>query len=137
MQFFRDTHIDFMRYRRFWIGVSALVLIGTWVLVLVPVAISLLYRRRTQPLRPMDRYYLAFCNRMAGLNIERRAGETPGQFADRVCLAVPGLTAQVRHITRLYDELAYVGSTGDAAARDRLLRRLSVAVRTFRPRRAR
>ena len=26
MEFFRDTHIDFMKYRRFWIGVSLLVL---------------------------------------------------------------------------------------------------------------
>jgi preprotein translocase subunit SecF len=41
MQFFRDTHIDFMRYRRFWVGVSALILIGTWVLVFVGSGLNL------------------------------------------------------------------------------------------------
>lgn len=33
MEFFRDINIDFMRYRRFWAAVSALLLIGTAVLV--------------------------------------------------------------------------------------------------------
>jgi preprotein translocase subunit SecF len=35
MEFFRDTNIDFMRYRRFWAGVSVVLLLGTvgWVVV--------------------------------------------------------------------------------------------------------
>ena len=28
MQFFRDTNIDFMRHRRFWISVSAILFVG-------------------------------------------------------------------------------------------------------------
>jgi len=34
MQFFRDTHIDFMRHRRLWLSVSA-------VLIVVPVVLAI------------------------------------------------------------------------------------------------
>jgi preprotein translocase subunit SecF len=35
MEFFRDTKIDFMRYRRIWVSVSALLLVGTLGLVAI------------------------------------------------------------------------------------------------------
>ena len=41
MQFFLDTKIDFMRYRRLWVGVSVSILVGTWVLVFVGSGLNL------------------------------------------------------------------------------------------------
>jgi transglutaminase-like putative cysteine protease len=111
----------------------AAALIGTWVLVLAPVAVSLLYRRRTHPMKAMDKYYLGFCKRLGDLELGRAPGETPGEYAQRVESAAPELAGQVREITGIYNELAY--AEGGPEAREELLLRLRRAVRTFRPRR--
>jgi len=84
-----------------------LVLLGSGVLVLVPVALSLLLQRRPPPRDPCDRLYLAFCERLAALGVARRAGEPPGAYADRVCQALPALAEPVRRITREYEHQAY------------------------------
>ncbi len=84
-----------------------LVLIGTWVLVLLPVALSLLRRRETRPVPVIDSYYLQFCERMAPLGFVRSPGETPAEYAARICRAVPSIAGEVREITRLYSEQAY------------------------------
>ena len=111
----------------------ATALIGTWILVLAPVAVSLLYRRRTHPMKAMDRYYLGFCKRLADLELGRAPGETLVEYAQRVERAAPEIAGQVREITDIYNELAY--GEGVPEARDELLLRLQRAVRTFRPRR--
>ncbi|MDX1734663.1 MAG: transglutaminase domain-containing protein, partial [Halioglobus sp.] len=108
------------------------VFLGTWAIVLIPVAIGLLRRGAVHPLRPVDAHYLAFCRRLEAVGIVRQAGETPAQFALRVRGVRPDLAAQMAHITDLYNRQSYLppgAVTGDTA--DELER----AVKAFRPRR--
>ena len=107
-----------------------LVLIGTWLLVLVPVAFSLLRGRKSHRALAHDRYYLQFCERLAPLGFVRNPGETASSFAGRVCRALPAMAEEVREITGLYSELAYAAQSGPD---DPTLLRLKRAVASFRP----
>ncbi len=107
--------------------------IGSWVLVLTPVAISLLRRRSTREINPLDKYYLVFCERMGEIGLARDPGETPGQYYARVREEVPEKAEQVEHITGLYNELAYAGP-GRA---EKLLSEFIEAVSSFKPDRRR
>jgi transglutaminase-like putative cysteine protease len=92
-------------------------LLGSWALVLIPVAIALFFKRDTHPVSPLNKYYRTYCERMARLGLKRRPGETPGQFALRAMRALPGYSDQVARITGLYNDLAYATSaaSGDVA----------------------
>ena len=111
----------------------AAVLLGGWALVLIPVTISLLRRRDTHQLSPMDKQYLKFCNRLAGVGIEREPGETPGQLSYRARQTMPALSSRIDQITSLYTELAYSEQEGSAERKTELLRQFTAAVRGFRP----
>ena len=115
----------------------AAVLIGSWALVLIPVAISLLRKRDTHQLSRLDKYYLLFCDRLAGAGVERLPAETPQQFLARAGQALPGLLPQLERITSLYTDLAYAGNGAEAGTEreDALLREFIAAVGKFRPRR--
>ncbi|MBP6681873.1 MAG: DUF3488 domain-containing transglutaminase family protein [Halioglobus sp.] len=106
-----------------------LLLFGTWVLVLVPVAWSLLRRRGAAAKRPCDLYYLQFCERMAAVGFVRAPGEAAADYAARIARAVPSIAGEVREITRLYSELAYGARESDPQS----LSQLKGAVATFRP----
>lgn len=108
----------------------AAVLIGSWVLVLIPVAFLLFRRREVRELPEVDRLYLQFCSRLAKAGVVRETGETPQQFARRASRALPAFAPAVADITRRYTELAYaaVGADVEGAAA------LRSAVRDFRPR---
>ncbi|CAA0118469.1 Protein-glutamine gamma-glutamyltransferase [Halioglobus japonicus] len=112
--------------------VFATLLLGSWALVLVPVAISLFFKRATHPVSPLDKYYRIFCDRMAGLGLVRSPGETPGQFAHRAIEALPGFKEELLQITGLYDDLAYAGVKDKAE-----LTQFTRAVNKFRPDRRR
>jgi protein-glutamine gamma-glutamyltransferase len=49
----------------------ATLLLGSWALVLIPVAISLFLKRDTNPVSPLAKYYRLFCDRMARLGLKR------------------------------------------------------------------
>ncbi len=115
--------------------VIATVLLGSWVLVLVPVSISLFRKRATRQVSPLDKYYLKFCERLARLDLVRSAGETPGQFFLRAEAALPAYAGQMRNITRLYNELAYAGSADGDGSATRTLDTFTRAVKRFRPNR--
>ena len=112
--------------------VFATLLLGSWALVLVPVAISLFLKRDTHPVSQLDKYYRLFCERMAGLGLERAPGEPPGQFAQRAIAALPGFREELERITGLYDDLAYAGVKGETD-----LVQFTRAVKRFRPDRRR
>jgi len=114
----------------------ATVLLGSWALVLIPVAISLLRRRDTREPSPLDKDYLLFCERLARLGVERRKGESPGDFARRAAAALPDIAAQLRRITGMYNELAYARNAGGAPP-EPAVQEFSRAVRQFRPERRR
>jgi transglutaminase-like putative cysteine protease len=115
----------------------ATLLLGSWALVLVPVAVSLLRRRDTVPISPLQRDYRAFCERMARLGLVRGPGETPSQFAARAEQALPECADELRQITRLFQQLAYMDQqlTGDQHAK--WLRDFAGAVASFKPERRR
>lgn len=115
----------------------ATLLLGSWALVLIPVAISLFRRRATNPVSPLAKNYRLFCERMARLGLERAPGETPAHFAQRAATAVPGYSEQLLRITGLYNELAYGACDPQASTRTAALRDFIREVTRFRPDRRR
>jgi hypothetical protein len=109
------------------------VLLGSWALVLIPVAISLLRKRATHQLSPLDKQYLVFCSRLAGVGIEREPGEAPSQLSHRAQQAMPALSSPIDRITTLYTDLAYREKEGPSERESDLLRQFTAAVRGFRP----
>ncbi len=113
--------------------VFATALLGSWALVLIPVAISLLRKRATCPGSPLDKHYRLFCERVARLGFSRKPGETPEQFALRVMAAQPHFSDQLWRITGLYNDLAYADVKSIDSSRAELLRKFTRAVASFRP----
>lgn len=130
--FNRDRQFEFLN--NVFNGISArkflLVLIGTWLLVLLPVAFNLLYRRETKRVMPHDKYYQQFCDRLAALGFVRMTGETAADYGGRVCRAVPSMAPEIREITGLYSELAYAAPDTQGVP---TLQKLKRAVASFRP----
>lgn len=112
----------------------AAVLLGSWALVLIPVAFVLMRRRRVRPVSPLDRAYMKFCARMARAGVRRYPGEAPAPFARRAAAQLPALAGQLAEIARLYNELAYAPAGAGQPDRD-ALRRFERAVADCRPRR--
>jgi transglutaminase-like putative cysteine protease len=115
----------------------AAVLLGSWALVLIPVAISLLHKRATHQLSPLDKQYLIFCNRLSRVGVEREPGETPDQLSHRARQAVPAMASRIEKITLMYNDLAYRLPAGSRAGDTDLLRQFTAAVARFRPRQRR
>jgi transglutaminase-like putative cysteine protease len=113
----------------------ATVFIGSWALVLIPVALSLLYKRDTAPVNPADKYYRIFCARLARLGLRRLPGEAPGEFALRAATDVPDSSDGVWRITNLYNELTY--EEGGGGEKAEVLARFVRAVSAFKPDRRR
>jgi transglutaminase-like putative cysteine protease len=110
----------------------ALVLIGTWMLVLVPVGFSLLGTRKLHRRSEEDKYYVAFCTRLAKHGIVRESAETPMMYASRATAFAPSSAVSILEITTLYSELVYSNQGLDKSGKKRLLRELARAVRAFR-----
>ena len=114
----------------------ALVILGSFAAVLVPVAALLLLRRPTHRLRALDRDYLLFCDRLARRGVSREPGETPSQFAERAAGLLPAYEARIHQVNRMYNQLAY--SEGlDTLRRRQLQRDFRHAARTVGRREAR
>ncbi|MEZ5572361.1 MAG: DUF3488 and DUF4129 domain-containing transglutaminase family protein [Halioglobus sp.] len=111
----------------------AALLIGSWALVLIPIAISLLYRRDTNPGSPLDKQYRIFCERLKRVGLTRAAGEPPGEFALRAEQSLPGCAHELRLISGLYQQLAYVQESAFEKNRARWMREFARAVRGFKP----
>jgi hypothetical protein len=113
-------------------GRFAAVLIGSWALVLLPVALGLLRRRETQPLSSLDRGFLKVCERLAAAGYPRLAGESATRYAARVSAQCPAWSRPLTELSGMYTELAYGAPSGgtDSQSEQVFLR----AVRQFRPR---
>ena len=111
----------------------AAVLLGTWGLFLLPVAISLLRKRDTHKLSMLDKHYLLFCDRLAGLGLIRAPDETPAQFSARALRKLPVLASKIESITSLYQQLAYDSAVTSDEQRQTQLRQFRSEVRAFRP----
>jgi len=110
----------------------ALVLLGSWMLVLVPVAFSLFGRRKLHRRSPEDKYYLSFCASLAKRGIVRAPAETPAIYAKRASALAPAAADSIVDITDLYLDLAYANQGIDSTARKRMQDQLAAAVRRFR-----
>ncbi|TXS95697.1 DUF3488 domain-containing protein [Parahaliea maris] len=104
------------------------ILLGSWVLVLVPVGFWLLRRRSPAALDAISREYLAFCQRLARLGVERAPGEPPGAFAERAVVALPQSASAVREVTALYERARYAGGDSTPADTLRSMRRAARGV---------
>jgi transglutaminase-like putative cysteine protease len=113
--------------------VFAAAFLGSWALVLIPVAISLFRKRDTFPVSPADRHYRIFCDRAALLGLKRQPGEAPGEFALRAAAAAPESTDELWRITNLYNELAYEGRSSVNSDGVDVLKRFIRAVNKFKP----
>lgn len=97
-----------------WFGeISArkfvIVLLGSWALVLIPVALWLLAKRPLKPIPKLDRYYLAYCDKLAKRGLARAPGETPGDYAERAKRTFPASASNIGRINELYSQLSYEG----------------------------
>ena len=115
-------------------GISArkfmAVLLASGLLVLGPVAFTLLRKRHRHQLSETDRCYLRFCDRLAGAGVRREPGEPPLVFAARAARELPALAHSIQRITGLYVQLAYaLEPPGDSAS----LAEFRRAVRQFSP----
>jgi len=107
----------------------ATVLLGSWALVLVPVAISLLRRRGGPGLDPLEAHYRLFCERLRAAGVERAPSEPPGEFARRAMRELPEYAESTQRITRAYESLAYAPGEAQEGA----LQAFERSVRAFRP----
>jgi len=127
----RDYQVDL--FSRFVGGISrSQMVIGIlliWCGLLLPVAAVMLWQARGPRLRPEDRAYREFCNRLARRGLVRAAAEAPGDFARRVCASHPANRREVMAITEAYQQLAF--APGDEPGALAALRR---RVRRFTPR---
>ncbi len=108
----------------------AMLLMGFWALVLIPVAISLLHGRGGRHIDPATRSYNVFCKKLQRIELSRDRAEAPLAFADRVSHERPDLAVEVKSITGLYDAISYRSRESVEA-----LKLLHKQVRRFRPRR--
>ena len=122
--------------QRFFGDISARIFIiaflASWALVLIPVAISLFFKKNTFPVSAADRHYRLFCERLSRIGLARASGEAPGDFATRVAASTPANAEQVWYITRLYTRMAYEGGGGEDQG---LLKLFTGAVAGFKPER--
>ena len=110
----------------------AMVLLGSWALVLMPVGVLLIMRRKIKPVTPLDKYYLAFCNKLEKAGVKRSIGETPANYCERAVQQFPSLAAEVSKISAMYCLLAYENSGG---ADFKTMREFKQSVRRLRPHR--
>ena len=113
----------------------AIVLLGSWALVLLPVAISLFRAPDIEPVRPLAKHYRIFCKRLARLDLIRGPGETPSQFAQRVAEEFPDYAEQLWQITDLYNQLAYADAQRSAGNAAQSLQHFARVINRFRPKR--
>ena len=107
--------------------------IGSWALVLIPVAISLFRGKETFPVSPADKHYRLFCDRLSLVGLIRVNGEAPGDFAARVAAAIPEESEQVWNITALYARMAYETRAGGNGDDQSVLKEFIRAVSGFKP----
>jgi protein-glutamine gamma-glutamyltransferase len=112
----------------------ALALLGSWALVLIPVAMSLLLGRKSKVSSVEDKLYGVFCERMLRYGMPRLPGESPATFSSRVAEVLPGQADQVSEITALYQRLAYDDRDLNDQDRAELSGQLRQRVRSFRVR---
>lgn len=118
---------------RFSAAKFAGVLLGSFALVLLPVAAFLFLRRDTRPVRTIDKHYRRFCHRLARAGLERFPGETPMQYAERATSAFPAQAQRIEHITRLYQQLSYALLDTQSPVYQRGEAQLRAAVARCRP----
>ena len=132
-----DRDQQFQLLNRVFDGISVrkfvLALIGTWILVLVPIAFSLLRGRSRPAESEIQRCYLLFCDKLARAGVIRAPGETPDQFSARAVRSLRSSSGQIERITRLYGELAYRGTSERRAGASASLTELRRLVRGFHP----
>jgi transglutaminase-like putative cysteine protease len=133
--FNRDRQFEL--FQDFFGEISARVFVtlflGSWALVLIPVAITLLRRRDTHEPSPADKHYLMFCERLENLGLTREPGEAPGDFAQRASEHAPEFSDELVRISTLYQQLAYAGPASGGQSLEDFVE----AVKSFRPDRRR
>ena len=78
----------------------------------------------------LDRLFLKFCKKLEKAGIERRVGEGPKAFAERVAELRPEMALQTNNISRNYELMRYQTDQRDHAS----YRQLKRAINTFRTR---
>ncbi len=122
-----DTQLQLLQrwFGEFSARTFAVVILGSWALVLIPVGLVLLLRRKVHKLSKLDRLYLRFCDKLEKRGVTREAGESPSAFASRAQHQLPLMARSIADVTQRYQRLAYAG-TDDS---DRELDELARAVR--------
>jgi transglutaminase-like putative cysteine protease len=99
-----------------WTSLTAMLVAGAGIVLLVLTAMTLLQLRRGRP-DPVQRAYRAFCRKLARAGLVRGRSEGPLDFARRAGAARPQAAGAVQEITGLYLALRY-GDAPPAGARE-------------------
>ncbi len=83
------------------------ILFGSFSLVLIPVAVSLLRRPAGHQRTPLEQLYLLSCKRFAALGVARQTGEGASSYASRIALELPAAAGPAARIARAYTETVY------------------------------
>ncbi|MCC7059993.1 MAG: DUF3488 domain-containing transglutaminase family protein [Burkholderiaceae bacterium] len=93
-------------------------------------AVALLTLHPSRPRDPVERAWLAFCDRLAAAGLARMRHETASAYLARIARALePAQRAEARRIVAAYEALRYASAEPDREA----VRHLRNSVRAFRP----
>ena len=111
----------------------AIILLGSWAIVLLPVGLFLLVRRKVKTISPLDKHYLAFCTKLEKLGVPRKTGEAPGDYAARAGRALPAMAAEITRINSMYSRLAYEFNRTEHEGGTDAVKNFRRAIRRLRP----
>lgn len=106
-------------------GKLGFIMLAAFFSMLAVIGAVILMKRSRRIVDPLDGEYLRFCNIMVQFGLERKNGEGPLTFANRIEEVRPDLARAAREVTDIYVEQNYASSDGDAS-------RLKRAIRNFR-----
>ena len=106
-----------------------LIMVLLTMLLLMSLAGLLFFNRRGHSRDPLLQVYLKFCNRMAAKGLRREAGESAGEYLQRLIKKYPDKASKMEELTALYIQGTY--STSSQEMQQGALSRMKRLLRTL------
>ena len=94
----------------------ALLMLAVLGLIMAPIAYALLSQPRLRPGSEVERAWLALLRRLRRQGLDKRAAETPLEFADRICANLSGNGQHFIELTLMYCRIHYGSRQEDSAS---------------------
>ncbi|PCJ28708.1 MAG: hypothetical protein COA96_00565 [SAR86 cluster bacterium] len=76
-------------------------------LVILAIGLTVIRIEPRSKRAPLDKFYFKICKELGKINLERKQGEGPIAYRNRVCVARPDLSETMFELTDLYVKLSY------------------------------